>query len=584
MIIATVAASRCSCDMKRGRGGKRQREPTSDAADDNNNGIYAAVGDRSVGGTPVLSTSIAVPPNGMSIQQFALSTYSPGCMLDDGDLLLQARRVAKLMGGKLPFEGAEAAAEADQLAVALADVSAQVVSAEAAVSQSPGDHEAVTTLREARAASEDLARRAAAAWRVGDAQFRAALREAVIRVAAPSESDSADGRGDVVSGPPPPRLVCASCGNADEGLFVSEYRSGDVTCARCGTVAMQHTQFDGDWARSFEGEANASQIGDRPNPLLSNAANLRTAMRLSAGVSKARLRQLQLVQDVVEMNTSSAGTGMGGGGGTANAERRTREGYKDRQKQRAFERISSVAERLRVAEGVVERARALFAAFRDAREHVTALDDTLTGCLVAAMEEAAFLRAHAAAQQRDEARVLPSSSTAPLSAATAATGAGAAPSAGGMATASVQGPVKPADGVSDTAVEPPPSRAFRADMAPRAIAASAAAADPKTAKALQEREAIKREAAARRRAALVTGRMMELPELEGDADDADGVEDYTASHRGFERFSVAGFNAGGGADAPPPVSDAFVDDLYARAGERETNIDIEEREEYRAPS
>jgi transcription initiation factor TFIIIB Brf1 subunit/transcription initiation factor TFIIB len=64
-------------------------------------------------------------------------------------------------------------------------------------------------------------------------------------------------------------MVCDNCKNADEALFVEEYKSGDVICLRCGTVALEHAVYDGDWTRNFEGEESSSQIGPRPDPLLS---------------------------------------------------------------------------------------------------------------------------------------------------------------------------------------------------------------------------------------------------------------------------------------------------------------------------
>ena len=67
----------------------------------------------------------------------------------------------------------------------------------------------------------------------------------------------------------PPPLRCENCKNTDETLFVEEYKSGDVICAACGAVAVEHAQYAGDWARSFEGEESTSQIGPRPDPLLS---------------------------------------------------------------------------------------------------------------------------------------------------------------------------------------------------------------------------------------------------------------------------------------------------------------------------
>jgi hypothetical protein len=143
-----------------------------------------------------------------------------------------------------------------------------------------------------------------------------------------------------------------------------------VRCSACGAVAVEHSQYTGDWTRSFEGEESASSIGPRPDPLLSTRYNLRTGMGANPGVSNARLRELRLAQEFVEMNQSSHGAG-------DVVEHRTREGYKDKQKRKMFERLRQVAERLRLADATLARAQAIFAAFRDNREHVQRLDEAV---------------------------------------------------------------------------------------------------------------------------------------------------------------------------------------------------------------
>jgi hypothetical protein len=93
-------------------------------------------------------------------------------------------------------------------------------------------------------------------------------------------------------------------------------------------------------------------------------------MAPASGVSNAKLRELRQAQDIVEMQQSSFGAG-------DVAEHRTREGYKDKQKRKAFDRLETVCDRLRVAEGTLTRAKGFFAGFRDNREHVQKFDEAV---------------------------------------------------------------------------------------------------------------------------------------------------------------------------------------------------------------
>jgi len=147
------------------------------------------------------------------------------------------------------------------------------------------------------------------------------------------------------------------------------------------------------------------------------------------GLSLARMRQMRLMAEAVEMGTSGA---------AGVADKRTRVAYMDKQKWVPFfsrrfpgvsqarrarappaasrllararahppllsnprtplentarrskvsETLESACARLALPKPVWERARAYFAAFRDARQNVVQLNETVAACLVAAFEE-----------------------------------------------------------------------------------------------------------------------------------------------------------------------------------------------------
>jgi hypothetical protein len=179
-----------------------------------------------------------------------------------------------------------------------------------------------------------------------------------------------------------PTMTCRSCGNRDETQFETNPKSGDVICQLCGAVAMEHAIHDGDWTRNFEGEENTSQIGPTPDPLLSSAFNLRTAVAVGPGVKKEAARRYRAVQDMIELDHSH--------GPADTTERRTRIGYKDKQKQKAFERIDTEGDRMKLSAAVLTRAKTIFAAYRDAHEKVTDFDKTVASCVIQAFEEGEF--------------------------------------------------------------------------------------------------------------------------------------------------------------------------------------------------
>ena len=188
-------------------------------------------------------------------------------------------------------------------------------------------------------------------------------------------------------------LVCANCKNDDETRFMKDHKQGDTVCTRCGLVASDREIHDGDWTRSFEGEESSSQIGPPPNPLLSNRYNLGTGLGEAPGVSKVRMKQLNIMRAAVDMGSGSSGLG--------NSDKRTRLAYKDRQKVQASEALGSAGELLGLSKSLVDRAKVTFAAFRDSREKLEAYPEALTGCLVGAIEESLYARLQGSAAQAE---------------------------------------------------------------------------------------------------------------------------------------------------------------------------------------
>uniref|UniRef100_A0A7S3PQ86 C2H2-type domain-containing protein n=1 Tax=Aplanochytrium stocchinoi TaxID=215587 RepID=A0A7S3PQ86_9STRA len=176
---------------------------------------------------------------------------------------------------------------------------------------------------------------------------------------------------------------CESCGNADQVNFAEDRRHGQVTCTICGTVAQDHQIHDGAWKRQFTGEVNPSFHGPAPDPRFSSGHNLRTNMSLGSGevgvggtkITKKELRDLKNAQNDIEMNLTRY----------ANADaKRTREGYKDKQKTEAFKILDDVCFSLQLHESVNQRSKQLFAAYRDSREQLQALKRVEAACLITA--------------------------------------------------------------------------------------------------------------------------------------------------------------------------------------------------------
>lgn len=181
---------------------------------------------------------------------------------------------------------------------------------------------------------------------------------------------------------------CKSCGNNDQSLFVLDKKNGDVICSNCGTVVSESLMHEGSAYRKFEGEADRNHHGDAANPLYSNAHNMSTTLGgINAttgaglggfGTQKKGLETiLRNAHAYTELNISQFGKG----------DRRTRTGYKDKQKRDAFIQMTHCGDALNLHEAVVQRAKELFAGFRDDRELVQQFKGVIAACLCEAFDQ-----------------------------------------------------------------------------------------------------------------------------------------------------------------------------------------------------
>jgi TFIIB zinc-binding len=164
---------------------------------------------------------------------------------------------------------------------------------------------------------------------------------------------------------------CGTCGNHDQATFVLDRKNGDIICSNCGTVVSESIMHEGSQYRKFEGEVDRNHHGDAANPLFSNASNMSTSLGgttmttmtrgMGGGGGKSNLETiLRNAHAYTELNLSNFGR----------SDRRTRTGYKDKQKKEAFVQMAHVGDALNLHEAVIQRAKELFAGFRDDRELV----------------------------------------------------------------------------------------------------------------------------------------------------------------------------------------------------------------------
>mmetsp|Transcript_7160 Transcript_7160/g.14078 ORF Transcript_7160/g.14078 Transcript_7160/m.14078 type:complete len:798 (-) Transcript_7160:63-2456(-) len=170
--------------------------------------------------------------------------------------------------------------------------------------------------------------------------------------------------------------------------FVTDVKNGDVVCNDCGFVSRENLMHEGEAFRKFEGKEDRNHHGGLKNPLLSNSYNMGTSLSGAAfgviggygrgaqgwGGSGSKEQQLQHAHSYTEMNISSFGK----------KEKATRTGYKDKQKIEAFDKMKHAGDTLNLHPELIQRAKELFAAFRDDREIVQDFLGIVAACLIEA--------------------------------------------------------------------------------------------------------------------------------------------------------------------------------------------------------
>jgi hypothetical protein len=175
-----------------------------------------------------------------------------------------------------------------------------------------------------------------------------------------------------------PPMVCTNseCRNSREEMFENDDRLGQITCMVCGTVAVERLIVDKEWVRNFEDdEEDKSFHGRPPDPNFSSARNLSITFARAPGTSKASATEKRRLQEEIELNTSKS------------SDQRTRTGYRDHQKMAMFDKMSEVRDALQLHDTVLERAKQIFARYRDKEEQITKPYEHVAACMLVAYRE-----------------------------------------------------------------------------------------------------------------------------------------------------------------------------------------------------
>ena len=152
---------------------------------------------------------------------------------------------------------------------------------------------------------------------------------------------------------------------------------------------------EGSQFRKFEGEVDRNHHGDMANPLLSTSYNMSTSLggvQVTSGAGMGGFGSNQNKQGLetilrnahafTELNVSSFGN-------SKDSQGRTRVGYKDKQKKQAFVQMNHVGDALNLHDAVIQRAKEIFAGFRDDRELLHQLKAVIAACLCEAFDQLA---------------------------------------------------------------------------------------------------------------------------------------------------------------------------------------------------
>merc|ERR1719232_1199917 len=105
--------------------------------------------------------------------------------------------------------------------------------------------------------------------------------------------------------------------------------------------------------------------------------NFTASDRMGAGKKRTLETVLKNAHAYTEMNISQFGS----------SEKKTRIGYKDKQKKEAFSKMNHVGDALCLHEAVIQRSKELFAGFRDDRELVQQFKGVVAACICEAYHQ-----------------------------------------------------------------------------------------------------------------------------------------------------------------------------------------------------
>ena len=174
------------------------------------------------------------------------------------------------------------------------------------------------------------------------------------------------------------RCPNASCGNRDSDALFTDPRSGDTICTNCGEVVQDHMVDRGAAKRNFEDKEDRNHHGPASDRLMPDSVNMRTSFHRVEGQEKSKLNRLLQISNQVEMDVSNIGNF-----GKAS----TRTGYKTLHKLEAFKLMNELAMNLQIHDAVIEKAKELFAKYREVKERVEKPNATVAACIMLSFAE-----------------------------------------------------------------------------------------------------------------------------------------------------------------------------------------------------
>lgn len=176
-------------------------------------------------------------------------------------------------------------------------------------------------------------------------------------------------------------IECKNCGNKDIRRFTLSKHHGSLVCMKCGTIQSESRCEDSASAntRRDDNDNITSQYGQAANVLYSKTRNYMSEIKFTKGNRMSG--HLNRVQREVSMGVSNQGKVVRG----------TRDGYKDAQKRKYFERMSAIMGKVSIEEDnrqiVLSKAKAYFAGHRNQKQSMQKPETVMAACLVKALRE-----------------------------------------------------------------------------------------------------------------------------------------------------------------------------------------------------